>query len=134
MATPGRSYVTEGKDGVGDENRAAGLGGEIGGEIEPVVGGWGVVESGELGEDEDRAGGRDKDGSMAGPGGAERRKEAEAAGERVADDEGFIVVVGVGPEVEEAGRGGDGGGGSEGEEVKGESEPLVAIGVEGMER
>lgn len=46
---------------------------------------------------------------MAGPGGAEGREEAEAACEGVADDEG-LVVVGVGPEVEEAGGRGDGGG------------------------
>lgn len=67
---PGRSYVAKGEDGVRDEDRNSGLGGEIGGEIEPVAGRWGAVESGGLRADEDGVERRDEDGAMRAPGGA----------------------------------------------------------------
>lgn len=53
LAAPRGADIAEGEDCVGDEDGAARLGGEIGGEIEPVVGGGGVEEGGELGQDED---------------------------------------------------------------------------------
>lgn len=63
------------------------------------------------------------------------------AGERVADDEGLLGILGgsgsgsVGgcPEIEEAVGGGDGVEAGEGKEREGEFEPLIGGGVEGME-
>lgn len=107
--------------------------------LHPLGGSGGCVgERGELGEDEDRAGGAGEDGAVARPGGSERGQEAVGAGEGVADGERFGRVRGRGgggggggcggeegrggcgglePEVEEGGGGGDGGEGVVGEEV-----------------
>lgn len=78
---------------------------------------------------------------MARPSRAELREGFEAAGERVADDEGLLGILGAsgsgsvggGPEIEEAVGGGDGVEAGEGKEGEGEFEPLIGDGVEGME-
>lgn len=70
---------------------------------------------------------------MARPSRAELGEGFEAAGERVADDEGFLGIlggggagsVGGGPEVEEAVGGGDGVEAGEWEEGEREFEPLM---------
>lgn len=71
---------------------------------------------------------------MARPGGSELREGFEETGQGVTDNEGFLGICGIGgPEVEQAVRGGDGVERGEGEEGEGEREPIVGIGVEGLE-
>lgn len=144
LAPPRRPDVAERVDGVGGQDGAAGLGGQVGGELEPPRGGSGAgagageVEGSELGEDHDAVGGVNEDGAVAGPGGAELGEDGVAAGQGVAGDEGLgrvggVVGGGVAPEVDEAEGGGDGVEGAEGEEGQGEAEPQVVARVEGVE-